>query len=87
MLGSEVTFFLCEELKLTLCGPKLTCFDYDRWTSFLRWRWWSKVTRFSDAGRKWLGFIVSIEIDMVFVWVVDLDLISLWWVGIDLVFV
>ena len=45
------------------------------------------MARFSDAGRKWLGFIVSIEIDMVFVWVVDLDLISLWWVGIDFVFV
>ena len=37
-----------------------------------------------DAGRKWLGFSVSIEIDtsMVFVWVVGIDLISVCWINL-----
>ena len=34
-LGSELTCFLCEELKLTVVGPKLTCFQCDRLTWFL----------------------------------------------------
>ena len=34
-----------------------------------------------DAGRKSLGFSVSIEIDLFFVWVVEIDLIAVW--GID----
>ena len=42
----------------------------------------SKLTRFLDAGRKSLGFSVSIEIDLVFVGVVDIDLVSVW--GIEL---
>ena len=41
---------------------------------------------FLDAGRKSLGCSVSIEIDLVFVWVVDPDLISVWWVSIYMVF-
>ena len=72
-----MTCFLCEGLKLTVCGPKLMCFGCDdRWTSFLRRWWWSKLTQFLDAGCKSLGFSVSIEINLVFVWVVDVDLIS-----------
>ena len=74
--------------KLTVCGPKLTCFECDgRLIWFLGgWRW-SKLARFLDAGRKSLGFSVSIEIDLVFVWVVDTDLISVWGVELDLILV
>ena len=46
---------------------------------------WSKLTRFWDAGRKSLGFSVSIEIDLVFVWVVDVDLVSVWGIELDLI--
>ena len=67
-----------------MCGPKLTCFDGDdRLTRLLR-GWWSKLTRFLDAGRKSLGFRVSIEIDVVLVWVVD-DLISVWRFKLDMI--
>ena len=82
----ESDMFLCGGSKLTACGPKATCFKcHDRLTSFLCG--WSKFTPFWDAGRKSLGFIssVSIEIDLVFVWVVDIDLISVWGVEIDLI--
>ena len=74
--------------KLTVCGPKLTCFECDGgliW--FLRGWWWSRLARFLDAGRKSLGFSVGIEIDLVFVWVVDTDLISVWGVELDLILV
>ena len=37
------------------------------------------------AGRKSLGFSVSIEPDFVFVWVVEIDLISLWGIQLDLI--
>ena len=37
------------------------------------------------AGRKSLGFSVSIELDFVLVWVVDIDLISLWGIELDLI--
>ena len=37
-----------------------------------------------DAGRKSLAFSVSIEIDLVFVWVADIDLISVWRMELDL---
>ena len=47
----------------------------DRLTWFLC-GWWSKLTRFLNAGRKSLGFSISTEIDLVFVCVVDTDLIS-----------
>ena len=40
------------------------------------------MTRFLDAGRKSLGFSVSIEIDLVFVWV-DIELISVWGIELD----
>ena len=72
--------------KLTVCGPKLTCFECDgRLIWFLGgWRW-SKLARFLDAGRKSLGFSVSIEIDLVFVWVVDIDLISVCGIDFDLI--
>ena len=36
------------------------------------------MTRFLDAGLRSLGFGVSIEIDLVSVWVVDTNLISVW---------
>ena len=45
-------------------------------TWFLCLWWWSNSTRFLVAGRKSLGFSISIEIDLVFEWVVDIDLIS-----------
>ena len=57
---------LCGGSKLTVCGPKLTCFECDdRLTWFLRALWSSKLTRFLDAGLKSLGFGVRIEIDVV----------------------
>ena len=37
-----------------------------------------------DTAHKSLGFSVSIEIDLVFVWVVDIDLISVWGIEHDL---
>ena len=79
-----VTCFLRGGSKLTVRGPKLTCFECDdRWTCFLcRW-WWSKLTRFLDAGRKSLGFSMSIEIYLVLVWVVDIDSISMLGIAID----
>ena len=43
---------------------------------------------FFYAGRKSLRlvlFSVSIEIDLVFVWVVDIDLISVWGIELDLI--
>ena len=45
-------------------GPKLMWY---RLTWFLC-GWWSKLTRFLDAGRKSLGFSVSIEIELVLSW-------------------
>ena len=73
-----MTCFMHGGAKLTVCGPKLNCFKSDdRLTWFLCRSWWSKLTRFLDGGRKSLGFSVSIEIDLVFVWVVDIDLISM----------
>ena len=47
------------------CGPKLTCFECDDRLTWFLCGWWSKLTRFLDAGRKSLGFSVSIEIDLV----------------------
>ena len=77
VLGSKVTCFLSGGSKLTVRGPKFTCFRCDDWlTRFLCGWWWSNLTRVLDAGRKSLGFRVSIEIDKVFVWVVEIDLIS-----------
>ena len=55
------------ETNLLLCGDPLTSFYCGL----------SKLGWFLDAGRKSLGFSVSIEIDLVFVWVVKIDLISL----------
>ena len=85
VLGSTVKCFRCGELKLTICGPKLTCFKCDDGLAwFMCGRWWSKLTRFLDAGRKSLGFSVSIEVHMVFVWVEGVDLISVWGIEHDL---
>ena len=39
------------------------------------------------AGRKSLGFSVSIEIDFVYVWVVEIDLISMWGIVLDFILV
>ena len=44
-----------------------------------------ELTRLLDAGRKSLGFSVSIEIDLVFVWVVDNELISVWGIELTLI--
>ena len=43
------------------------------------------MTRFSDAGHKSLGFSVSIETDLVFVWVVDMDLTSVYEIKLALI--
>ena len=43
------------------------------------------MTQFLDAGRKSPDFSVSIEIDLVFVWVVDIDLISARGIELDLI--
>ena len=67
-----------------MTDPKLTCFEYDdRLTWFLCWWWWSKFESVLDADSKSLGFSVSIEIDLVFIWVVDIDLISVWGIEHD----
>ena len=47
--------------------------------------WWSKLTRFLDAGRKSFGLCVSIEIDMVSVGVVDIDLTPAWTLEFDFI--
>ena len=58
---------------MTVCGPKLTCFKCDgRLIWLLCGWWWSQLTRFLYAGPQSLGFSVSIEIDLVFVWAVDI---------------
>ena len=76
----KLTCFSVGGSKLTVCGPKYTCFWCgDRLTCFLCG--WSKLTRFLDAGNKSLGFSMRIEIDIFFLWVVDIDMISVW--GID----
>ena len=75
IVASKSSRFLRGGSKLTECGPKLTCFECDgRLIRFLC-GWLSKLTRFSNVGRKSLGFSVGIEVDFV-VWVVDCDLIS-----------
>ena len=45
---------------------------------------WSKLTWFLYVGRKSLGFSVSIEIDLDYVWV-EMDLISVWGMEHDLI--
>ena len=45
------------------------------------------MTRVLDAGRKSLGFSVSIEIDLILVWVVDINLISVRGFEVDLIYV
>ena len=66
VLGSKVTWFLCGGSKLTVCEPKLICFECDDGlTWFLCGWWWSKLTLFLDVGRKSLGVCVSIKIDLV----------------------
>ena len=39
----------------------------------------------SNTARKWHGFGVGIEIDLVVVWVVEIDVISVWGIGVDLI--
>ena len=79
-LGSKSTCSWCVGSKLTVCGPKMTCsWCGERLSCFvLRW---SKLTWFSYAGRKSLGFSVGTEIGLVSVWVVEIDLIPVW--GVD----
>ena len=43
------------------------------------------MTPVFNAGHKSLGFSVSFEIDLVFVWVVDIDFISVWGIELDLI--
>ena len=88
VLGSKVTCFWCGGSESTAYEPKLACFECDdRLTCFFifvcGW-WWSKWSRFLDAGRKSLGFSVRIEIDLV-VWVVDIYLISVWGIELSLI--
>ena len=44
-----------------------------------------KLTWLLDAGSKSLGYSVSIEIDLVFVWVLKIESISVWAIELDLV--
>ena len=44
-----------------------------------------EIDSFFGCGRKSLGFSVSIEIDLFFVWVVDIDLISVRGIKLDLI--
>ena len=46
-------------------------------------RGWSKLTWFLNAGRELLVFSVSIQIDLLFVWVVQIDLTSVRGVELD----
>ena len=86
VLGWKVKWFLCGGSKLTVCGPKLTCFECDdRLTCFLCGRWWSKLTRFLHVGRKSLGFSVNIKVDLVSVWLVDIDLVSVSEIELDFI--
>ena len=39
----------------------------------------------SNTARKWHGFSVSIEIDLVVACVVEIDVISMWGIGFDLI--
>ena len=41
------------------------------------------MIRFLDAGKS-LGFSMSIDVNLVYVWVVDIDLISVWGTELDL---
>ena len=45
----------------------------------------SKLTWFCVGDRSWLGFSVSMEIDMVLVMVVEIDLIPVWGIELDLI--
>ena len=57
VLGSKDICFRCGGSKLTVCRPKLPCFECDdTLTWFLCVWWWSKLTRDLDAGRKSIGF-------------------------------
>ena len=57
VLVPKVTCFLCGGSKLNVCGPKLTFLGFDdQLTWFLR-EWWSKLTRFLDAGGKSHGLV------------------------------
>ena len=46
---------------------------------------WSKLIWFWYASRKSLGFSVSIEIDLVLVWVIEIDMISVWGMELGLI--
>ena len=57
--GVQLTWFLCEGSKLTVCGPKLTCFKCDD-----RLAWFCV----GGGGRNWLGFWMSSANRLVLVW-------------------
>ena len=71
-----MTCSLCGGLKLTLFGPKITCFECDdRWTCIFVCVVVVEIGSVLDAGRKSLG---SIEINLAFLWGVIIDLTSVW---------
>ena len=39
----------------------------------------------SNTARKWHGFSVRIEIDLVVVWLVEVDVLSVWGIGVELI--
>ena len=75
--GSNLTCFLCGgQNRLRFC---VKAKDY------LVLIYGSKLPWFRYASRKSLGFSVSIELDVVFVWVVEIELSSLWGTELDLI--
>ena len=83
---SKVTCFLCGGRKFIACGTKSTRFVCTgHLICFLCGWWWWGLSWFLDAGRKSLGFSVSIGMDLVFVWVADVDLISACGIELDLI--
>ena len=57
----------CKKINIRLeeRGPILPYFECDDRLTWLLCGWWSKLTRFLDAGGTSLGFTVSIEIELV----------------------
>ena len=76
-MGIEIDLVSVPEVEIDyvfVCGTKMTCLWYgDRLTWFLCG--WSKMTCFLCAVRKGPGPSVSIETNLVFVWVVEIHLI------------
>ena len=84
-VGIESDLFLCGGSKLTVGGLKLTSFKCDDWLGFCVGGGGGNWLVFLHAGRKSLGFSVSIETKLFFVRVVDIDLISVRGIELDLI--